>query len=117
MFSVTIDTERSVDIPREGLLAVEALLVLVENELVAAAAGLGLLGHQMRLADTFDVMDAVAVGADGGELDKPFSKKGLAVNALHVFVIGHFAVDVVLDDDAHILMAGRACQGDVLPAD
>jgi len=71
----------------------------------------------MGLADAFDVVDAMAVGADGGELDKPFFKKGLAVNALHVFVIRHFAVNVVLDDDVHIFMTGRAGEGDVLPVD
>jgi len=84
---------------------------------VAAAAGLGLLGHEVRFADTLDIVDPVAVGADGGVLDKSLLEEGLSVDALHILPVGHFTVDVVLDDDRHILMAGGASLGDILAMD
>ncbi len=48
---------------------------------------------------------------------RPFLEEGPAVDALHVFLVGLLAMDVVLGDDAHVLVAGGAHQGDVLAVD
>ena len=74
-------------------------------------------GLHVGLADALDIVDAVAVRADGGELGQPFLEQGLAVDALQVFLVGGLGVDVVLDDDVHVLVAAGAHEGDVLPAD
>jgi len=117
VLAVAVHTEGRVDVPGQRLPAVDAFFVFIEDELVAAAAGLGLLGHEVRFADTLDIVDPVAVGADGGVLDEPFLEEGLSVDALHILLVGHFAVDVVLDDDRHVLMAGGTGLGDILAMD
>jgi len=117
VLAVAVDTEGRVDVAGQSLLSVDALFVVVEDELVAPAAGLGLLGHEMRFPDPLDIMDAVAVGANRGILDEPLFEKRLSVDALHVFLIGHLAVDMVLDDYCHVLMTGGAGLGYVLPVD
>jgi hypothetical protein len=117
VFAVAVNAKGGIDIAAEGLLTVNALLVFIKNEFVAAAAGLGLFGHEMRLPDAFNVMDAMTVRADSGELEEAFLIKGSAVNAFHVFMIGHFPVDVIFDDDMHVLVAGRTGQGNVFSVD
>ena len=98
--------------------AVDAVLVFGEDRRTWQLPQVsGSLGLQVGRADALDVMDAVAVRADRGEADQSFFEEGPAVDALQVFLVGRFGVDVVLDDDVHVLVAAGADQGDVRPAD
>jgi len=117
VFTVAVDTERGIDVPGEGLTAVDAGAVFFEDPFVTAAAGLGLLGHKVGFSHSPDIMDPVAVGADGRIETESLFEKGLSVDAPHVFLIGRLAVDVVLDDDGHIFVAGSASLRDVLAVD
>jgi hypothetical protein len=49
MLAVTVDAERSVDIARQRLPAMDADLVLIENKLVTTAAGLLLIWDEVRV--------------------------------------------------------------------
>ena len=117
MFAMAVDAQGSVDVAFEGLPAVDALFIFVKNEGVAFSAGLRILGRQMRLSDALDVVDSVAVRANGGKRRQAFLEEGFAVNALHIFLIGRFGMDVVLHDDAHVFVAAGTHERDVLPVD
>jgi hypothetical protein len=71
----------------------------------------------MGLPDALNIMGPMTVGADRSELDQSLFEKGSAMDALHVFLVGHLPVDVVLNDDMHIFVAGGTGQGDILPVD
>lgn len=117
MLAVAVDAQGRIGISGEGLAAVDALFVLRVNKIVAAAAGLGLSGREMRLADTLDVVGAVAVCTDRGKFDEPFLEERFSMHAPEIFLIGRFAVDVVLDDDTHVFVAGGTGERDVRPED
>jgi hypothetical protein len=71
----------------------------------------------MGFSDTLDIMRPMAISAHGRILDEPFLKKGLSVDALHVLLVRHLAVDVILDDHCHVLVAGGASLRDVFAVD
>lgn len=85
VFAMAIHAQGGVGIPGQGLAAMHAVLVIAQDELVAAAARLRLSGHQMGLADPLDIVDTMAVRTDGGKLEEglfeesfPFSWPGPA---------------------------------------
>jgi hypothetical protein len=95
----------------------DAVFILAEDEFMTGAAGLGLLGHEVGFTHPLDVVHPVTVRADGGVADEPFFEQGFPVDALHIFLIRSFAVDVVLDYDRHVLMTGGAGERDVPAVD
>ena len=95
----------------------DAALEFVEDEDMAAAAGLGVLGLEMERSGRLDIVDAVTVRADGGEGDEALVEQGPAVDARPVFAVRKFGVNVVLDDDRHVLVASGAGRRDVGPVD
>ena len=117
MFAVAVDAKRRVHVALEGFLAVDAFLVFVENDGVAFPAGFRLFGHEMWFAHSLDVVHSMAVRADSRIGIKPVFKEGFAVDALQVFLVGRFAVDVELDHHLHVLMADGAGERDVIAVD
>ena len=114
---MAVDAQGSVDVAFEGLPAVDALFIFVKNEYVAFSAGLRIFSRKMRLSDALDIVDAVAVRANGGKRRQAFLEEGFAVDALHIFLIGRFGMDVVLYDHAHVFMAAGTHERDVFPID
>jgi hypothetical protein len=60
-------------------------------------------------------VDAVTVGTDRGEGGQAFVDERPAVDALIVFLVGPFIVDVIFNNYGHVIVASGAGQGDVPP--
>jgi hypothetical protein len=71
---------------------------------MAMAAGFGLVGA-LHL-DALNVMDAMAVGANGGG-DRLISlpAAGPAMDTFQISRVGFFLMDVVFDDQCHLIVA------------
>jgi len=117
VFAMTIDAQGCIGISGHSLETVDALFVFLVDELMAGPASLGLLGHEAGLTNPLDIVDAVAVRTDCGKPNQPFFKKGSPMRTSPVFLVWHFLVDMILDHDVHILMAGGAGQGNVRSVD
>ena len=89
----------------DGVGAGQGVLV-GEAGVVAAGAHLRRLYPEQRRARILDVVDPVTVRAHRGERQESLLEQGLAVDALDIFVVRHFAVNIVFQDDSHILVAG-----------
>jgi hypothetical protein len=59
----------------------------------------------------------MAVRADRGEIEEAFVIETPAMDALAVFLVGGFGMDVVFHDDIHVLVATGAREGDVAAVD
>jgi len=117
VFAMAVDAERDVHVSLESFSAVNAFFVDVENSVMTFAAGFRPFGHQMRFADSLDVVNSVTVCTDRCIGRKALFQKCFAVHALEVFVIGGFAVNVEFNDHLHILMADRTGERDVHSVD
>ncbi len=84
---------------------------------MAAAACLRLPGRQRRRPDAPDVVDPVAVGADGREPAAGLPGQSAPVDAAEILLIRGLGMDVVFHDDRHVLVAARAGQRDIEAVD
>jgi hypothetical protein len=71
----------------------------------------------MRKAHALDVVDSMTIRADGGEIEEALVVETPPVDALTVFMVGQFGVDVIFHDDIHVLVATGAREGDVAAVD
>ncbi len=95
----------------------DAAGVFLEDEAVALAACRRVLCWKMRNARALDVVDSMAVRANRGEIEQALVVERPAVDALPVFVVGGFSVDVVLHDDIHVLVTTGARERDIAAVD
>src|SRR5665647_2918261 len=84
---------------------------------VALDAGRRLFGGKPRRAGALDVMDPVTVGANSRELGSAPGRRRAAMNAAAVLPIRRFGVDIVFNDDGHVLVASGAGHGDIAAVD
>ncbi len=60
-----------------------------------------------------DIVYTMAIRTDGGDLDQTVSIKCFPMNALLIFLERPFGVDMMLDNNLHILMANSTRAGNV----
>jgi len=88
VLAVAIHAEGDIGVPLQRFTAVDAAGVFLEDQPVAFAAGRRVLGREMGRAHALDIVNAVTVRADRGEIEQALVVEAPAVDALAIFLVG-----------------------------